>query len=67
MIILLNDYGRFLREYEVDKNYVKKYTSYRKLNGLQGRVKFPTGGIVHDEVIFITLMNWCDSSTDSRV
>jgi hypothetical protein len=33
---------------------------------LQGRVKFPTGGIVHD-LVFRYGLNWCNSSTDSTV
>ena len=31
---------------------------------LQGRVKFPTGGKVREQ---LTLQNWCNSSTDSKV
>jgi hypothetical protein len=32
--------------------------------GLQGRVKFPTGGKVRERR---KLQNWCNSSTDSKV
>ena len=34
---------------------------------LQGRVKFPTGGKVHDPYPFWLWLNWCNSSTDSKV
>ncbi len=52
---------------------MQAYNSYKHLNKgcLQGRVKFPIGGIVRERIAqdlaLVQVRIWCDSKTDSIV